>query len=267
MHKKERAIAPAFEKFLGCKVVPVDINTDLFGTFAGEIERTLSPYACAKEKCIRGLNLGNGVLGIANEGSFGPDPSFPFVPADFEILYFIDRDLEFDLMLSKSFPQTNFSGKSIPTLEELAVFADQVLFPSHALVLRPHRLQDSRFIFKGIRDAGELRSVFQKCLELSSDGLVWVETDMRAHMNPTRMKNIEALSNEMAVRLAAPCPSCKTPGWGVVKKMPGLLCKMCEAPTELIKSEIYGCCKCKHQEELENYEQKAEPDFCPFCNP
>lgn len=267
MHKKEQAIAPPFKKFLGCKVVPAEINTDLLGTFTGEIERTLSPFACAKEKCYRGLDLKKGTLGVANEGSFGPHPSAPFIPGDFEILFFADRNLGFELALTKVSLETNFSAKSVQSISELAVFAQQALFPSHALILRPNDSKEPNLIFKGIQDFEELYPIFQKCSEISKDRLVWVETDMRAHMNPTRMKIIEKLAYEMGTRLATPCPSCQIPGWGIVKTVPGLLCKECQMPTDLIKSEIYGCCQCKHEEVLENQRVMADPGHCPFCNP
>lgn len=267
MHKKEKAIGRPFEKFLGCKVIPAQINTDLLGTFTGEIERMLTPIACAKEKCCRGLDLEKGTLGVANEGSFSSHPSIPLISADFEVLFFTDRNLGFELTLTKISPETNFSAKSIQSIDELFTFATQALFPSHALILRPHDAENSNLIFKGIQDFEELYQIFQKCSEASRDHSVWVETDMRAHMNPTRMKRIEELAYEMVTRLAISCPSCQIPGWGVVKNVPGLPCKECQMPTDLIKSEIYGCCQCNHQEILENQKEMADPRYCPFCNP
>lgn len=267
MHKKEKVIGAPFKKSLGCKVIPAQINTDLLGTFTGEIERTLTPAACAKEKCYRGLDLENGTLGVASEGSFGPHPLTPFIPADFEILFFADKHLRFELTLSKISPKTNFSAKSIQNIDELSDFAKQALFPSHALILRPQGNNDPNLIFKGIQTTEELYQIFQKCSEISNDHRVWVETDMRAHMNPTRMKIIEELAYEMAARLIIPCPSCQTPGWGIIVNIPGLPCKQCQGPTNLIKSKIYGCCQCKHQEILENQNEMADPGYCTFCNP
>ncbi len=267
MHKKEKAIQPPFEKFLGCRVIPAQINTDLLGTFTGEIERTFPPIACAKEKCLRGLALENGTLGIANEGSFDSHPLIPFISANFEVLFFTDKNLGFELTLTKISPKTNFSAKSIKSLEELSAFTNQALFPSHALILRPLNTKDPTLIFKGIQDTETLHHIFQKCSEASEDRLVWVETDMRAHMNPTRMKVIQKLAYEMAARLATSCPSCQIPGWGIVNKITGLPCKECGMPTNLIKSEIYGCCGCNRQEILENPKKTASPQYCSFCNP
>ena len=44
MHQKEKAIAGILEKQLGVKcVVPENFNTDLLGTFSGEVEREDDP--------------------------------------------------------------------------------------------------------------------------------------------------------------------------------------------------------------------------------
>lgn len=267
MHQKEKAIGLPFKKFLGCEVVPAQINTDLLGTFTGEIERTLTPHACAKEKCYRGLELEKGSLGVASEGSFGPHPSFPFSRADYEILFFADINLKFELTLTKISLETNFSAKFIQNVDELSAFAEQALFPSHGLILRPNHTNDPNLIFKGIQDGVELHHIFKKCSEHSIDGTVLVETDMRAHMNPTRMRRIEELAYEMVARLATPCPSCGIPGWGVVKKLSGLPCKACRMPTELIRSKMYRCCQCTYQEIVENEKEMADPGYCSFCNP
>ncbi|MBS0628884.1 MAG: hypothetical protein JSS30_01510 [Verrucomicrobia bacterium] len=267
MHGKERAIAPPFERILGCRLIPAKINTDLFGTFTGEIERTLSPYECAKAKCQRALEEKGGSLCLASEGSFGPHPYLHFIHADQELLFFTDKDLEFELTVSKISLETNFNGQAIETLEELLKFADRTLFPSHGLILRPHIRKNKGQIHKGIQSVEYLKNVFKDCQKESDDGKVWVETDMRAHMNPTRMKVIEELAEEMSARLALACPCCHTPGWGVVKKSRGLECNLCGLPTELVQSEIYGCCKCDYKENIPLNRELADPHYCPFCNP
>jgi len=267
MHEKQNAIKNSFESILGCQVVQAKINTDLLGTFTGEIERRLSPFECVKEKCTRGLDAENGDLGVASEGSFKPHPLIPFVSVDHEILFFIDRKNGFELTLSKISLDTNFSGKAIFNLEELAVYAKQALFPSHGLIIRPNQPKNENLLFKGIQVYEDLMTSFKKCQEASIDNQVWVETDMRAHMNPTRMKVIAELGHEMAVRLATTCPSCEIPGWGVVKKLSGLPCKECGTPTQLVHSEVNRCCKCEYQEIVQIQTDMADPRDCPFCNP
>ncbi len=267
IHEKEKAIAPWFERLLGCNVVQAKINTDLLGTFSGEIERELSPSACVKEKCFRGMNEEKTNLGIASEGSFGPYPFIPFAYADHEILFFTDKVLGFELMISKVFLDTNFSGKLVSNTEELLAFGKKVLFPSHGLILRPNNQANSGLVYKGVQNLESLDIAFVNCLKESPDKKVWVETDMRAHMNPTRMKAIGQLGEEMALRLATPCPSCEIPGWGISRKIKGLECMECGAPTDLTLKELYSCCKCEYKLEVNPTTGYANPQYCQFCNP
>ena len=52
-HEKEKVIAPILEKELGvkCFVAP-DLDTDLLGTFTGEVERKDDPIITARKKCL-----------------------------------------------------------------------------------------------------------------------------------------------------------------------------------------------------------------------
>ena len=93
IHGKEEVIAPIFEKELGVKIiVPKNFNTDIFGTFAGDIERSSDPFNTAKLKCIAACALSNTTLAVASEGSFGQHPTLFFMPADEEIMVFVDLE-------------------------------------------------------------------------------------------------------------------------------------------------------------------------------
>ena len=98
---------------------------------------------------------------------------------------------------------------------------------------------------------------------------VWVETDMRAHFNPTRMQTLNRLANKLALRLLSLCPKCKTPGWGKIKVQIGLECICCGKETAEIKFNIYGCTKCDHKECIlpQDGSRYADPGRCPNCNP
>ena len=58
-HQKQQYIAPVLASRLGfiCKTVS-EVDTDLLGTFSGEVARTLSPVACARDKCKRASAAG-----------------------------------------------------------------------------------------------------------------------------------------------------------------------------------------------------------------
>jgi len=97
---------------------------------------------------------------------------------------------------------------------------------------------------------------------------VFLETDMRAHRNPTRMKNI-ALATEELVRAATSlCPSCATPGFVVTRVVRGVPCAWCGQPTELVAARISECAKCAYaQESRVSQSDTADPGMCGFCNP
>lgn len=90
-HKKEEVIRPIFESSIGVKcIVPENFDTDLLGTFSGDIERSLSPVDAAREKCFLIVNNYGGELVVASEGSFFPHPVVGFFPINEEILLFLD---------------------------------------------------------------------------------------------------------------------------------------------------------------------------------
>lgn len=267
MHEKQRAIRPSFESLLGFKIEVGDFNTDAFGTFTGEIERSSPPRECAKIKCLSALSAYGKQIGVANEGTFAPHPVIPFTVVDYEILFFADLEIDYHLCLSKMFINTNFAAAAFSEFDFVLQFAKKAQFPSHALIVRPNQWEDKKVCFKGLQSIKELYDVFEKCRSISCDKQVWIETDMRAHKNPTRMHQLEQFSKEMAQRLATTCPNCGIPGWGPVSKIFGLLCADCGAETELIRGVIWGCCQCSYQETIPVNQILAQPQYCQICNP
>ena len=136
-HSKSIAIAPSFLNILSAQIVECVVDTDKFGTFSGEIERKNNALYCCKIKCELGMQLSGADYGISSEGSFGPHPYMPFLPCDNEILYFIDRERDFHLYISCLSEKTNYNIQVLDSIEELQIFAEKALFPSHALILRP----------------------------------------------------------------------------------------------------------------------------------
>ncbi len=270
-HAKSIAIAPSFWDKLGANVIEYVVDTDMLGTFSGEVERRGSALECARRKCEWSLRkLGDKVeFALASEGSFGPNPSIPFVPCNHETLYFIDHRNDFHLHLSHLSGTTNYRMQSVSSLAELQQFAEAAQFPSHALILRPSRREIKTPLFKGLNSQTTLEAAFAECLKHSAEDKVWVETDMRAHFNPSRMTVIQTLAENLAARLSTHCPKCNTPGWGILRVQKGLACSWCGAKTEKIKHEIFGCVKCSYEEinELPHNLKKADPKYCQNCNP
>jgi len=270
-HAKSLAIAPAFLEKLDAQVFEYIVDTDKLGTFSGEITRQGTALECVRKKCAWPFTHLNTQIeyGLANEGSFGPHPLLPFLPCDYEILYFIDRKQNFHLHLSHVSEKTNYRMQSLDSLEALQKFANDTLFPSHALILRPNSKGINQPLFKGVASTIDLEAAFNECIKYSSDKKVWVETDMRAQYNPSRMKVIAELASKFADQLKNHCPRCASPGWGKVRQEKGLRCSQCGSATELVKSEIFGCVKCDYEENHNRFDHitEADPSHCPYCNP
>ena len=123
--------------------------------------------------------------------------------------------------------------------------------------------------WEGIQNLHDLKLAFESSKSNSADQNVWVETDMRAHMNPTRMRQIEELAIKLIKRIATPCPNCNFPGWGKVEEERGLPCEYCNFPTSDVKYEIFGCIKCNYrfQKPRLDGEITAKRHNCSECNP
>lgn len=266
-HHKEKVIAPILERELGVKCfVPLNLDTDKLGTFTGEVERKHDPLTTARNKCLMAMELTNCDMAIASEGSFGPHPSIFFVQADDEFLIFIDKKNNLEIIIRESSLNTNFNGSVITCKKELEEFAEKIRFPSHGLILRK---TDTDFleIVKGITNWEELSVTYTHFIKLY--GSVYVETDMRAIYNPTRMTVIETATIKLANKINTLCPGCNSPGFGITATKLGLPCELCHLPTRSTLSYIYTCQKCSYTKEEKHPNKKyfEDPTYCDNCNP
>ncbi len=266
-HKKERVIAPPLEKAIGVRCfVDENFDTDALGTFSGEIERQQDPLSTARLKCLQAMELNNCDLGVASEGSFGPHPSLFFASADDEILIFIDKKNDLEIVVRELSTETNFNGKAVKSERELLEFAEQAKFPSHALILKPTKT-NTEDIVKGIKNEADLLKAFDTII--SKHGKAFVETDMRAMYNPSRMAVIAKATKKLEAKIQSECPNCNTPGFGITDYKKGLPCELCGFPTESTLSAIYECQKCNFTKEEFHPNGKETEDamYCGFCNP
>jgi len=162
--------------------------------------------------------------------------------------------------------ETNFNGAEIKTEKQLIDFAERVNFPSHGLILRKSR-EGNIGIIKGVTDWEQLKKHFQQMLE--NYGVAYVETDMRAMYNPTRMTVIAKATEKLVKKIKSCCPQCNTPGFGITNVIKGLKCSLCGSPTNSTLSYIYACQKCFFtKEEMYPHKKIAEdPTYCDYCNP
>lgn len=263
-HGKEKVIAPVLEKALGVTcIVPEDYDTDQFGTFTGEIERNEAPLETARRKCETAMSNYGYDLAIASEGSFGAHPLAGFLPCNDELLMLIDKRNRLEICERELSMQTNMNAASITTETELTEFAVRCGFPGHGIVLS---LPGTEMITKGINDAHELIRTFRHYKTMSAE--VKIETDMRAMLNPTRMKVIEKATVKLAGRINSLCPECHFPGFGITDALPGLPCEMCNRPTRSTLAYRYTCVKCRHSLQLpKSAKKKEDAAFCDYCNP
>lgn len=268
-HKKEILIARPLRAGIGLEVVvPEGLDTDQLGTFSGEVERDGSPRDTALRKARLGMASLGLPLGLASEGSFGPHPYLPFVPVNHELLLFVDDETGFQITEQMITEKTNYSHTAVAPAEELSSFLNRAGFPSHALIVRPNSGLMPGLLFKGIATHEALTEAIGQSARASADGKAHVETDMRAHLNPTRRRVIRQVAFRLARRLAACCPACNTPGWGVVDVERGLPCEWCGAKTELVKAEIFGCARCDYRtSHPRKGPERAPAMYCPVCNP
>lgn len=266
-HRKENAIAPILEDALGVEVfVEENFDTDQLGTFTGEVERNQDPISTAKRKCREGMHHSGFDLAIASEGSFGPHPTLFFVPIDEEIVVLVDHKNNLELVAKELSTETNFDSREVGTVEELLEFASQVMFPTHALILRPTK-DNFQGMVKGIHEESLLIKVFSELKERHPS--VYVETDMRAMHNPSRMKVIAKATEKLLALIQSKCPNCQSPGFAVSDYIRGLPCSQCGSPTRSVLAEIFTCQICHHQLESPNQQNKEseDPMYCDFCNP
>jgi hypothetical protein len=266
-HGKETVMAPLLEAALGVRCITSQgFDTDTLGTFTGEVERRLDPYATAKEKCLQAMERMGCDLAVSSEGSFGPHPALFFVPSGDELVVLIDKRHGLEVFGRELTTATNFAGSAVHTERELLAFAEKAGFPQHALILRPAAAAPTGII-KGITEQAALLQAFRQLL--GQHGSVYVETDMRAMHNPTRMAAIGKATEKLIGKLLHHCPNCAMPGMDVAEAIAGLPCNLCGLPTKSTLAYIYRCKHCTFAEEVRFPlgKQTEEPRFCDYCNP
>jgi hypothetical protein len=267
MHRKEEVLKPLLEQGLEITVrVAEGLNTDLLGTFSGEVARLADPLTTARKKCELAMELTGCDLVLASEGSFGPHPAAFFLPANEEWLILVDRKNKLEIHSRHLSLETNFSGQEFHSIEELEAFASKVGFPSHGLILRRSK-DELEGLLKGITDPDQLRTAALQLLENQGSG--YVETDMRAMYNPSRMQVIGETAQLLLQKLNSHCPSCQVPGFSVTSAVPGLPCSLCGTSSSAALAHLLVCSHCQHEEKVyfPHGKKTEDPQYCQVCNP
>lgn len=269
MHRKERVIGPIWERWFGMALETAgDVDTDALGTFTGETPRLGDMLDAARAKARLAIDRTGAPIGLGSEGAFGPHPVIPFLASGLEVVLLVDAEMDIEIVAQRR-TATNYDSTLARPGEDIAPFLDRIGFPDHAVVVRPEGRSDATDLVKGVADASDLRRAIDRASAHSVSGAALVQTDMRAHLNPKRMKSIGYVARRLALRAARLCPDCRTPGYGLADVLRGLPCEACDAPTRRIRAEIHRCLKCGFQRirREKPHSMRAPAIWCDVCNP
>lgn len=266
-HGKEQVIAPVLEPALNCTIQRIEgFDTDTLGTFTRDIPRTGSQLDAARRKARIGMELSGLRIGLGSEGAFGLDPMTGLFPWNVECLVLLDDILGIEVVgLAQG--ATAAGHQTAADWSAAEAFAGKVGFPAQQLVVRPDH-DAHPLLRKGLSDWSALRDAFDWAWGQSTQGQVFIETDLRAHGNPARMQMIEKAAQDLLQRLQSLCPACGAPGFSPIERIPGLPCRVCHTPTQEYQAEVWSCVRCHHrQTEPRATPRYADPGRCPSCNP
>ena len=266
-HGKEGIVAPLFSE-LGISCCRIDVDTDCFGTFSGEVERTGSVRETLRRKIEAGATaLPECRLFLASEGSFGPDPYVGFLRTDLESLLLWDRKLNSEIYAEYLCRSPMHDEVMICADSEIRSFLEKISFPEHAIIVRP---SDSyALVFKGLLTEGEVRSAVEKCAAASPRGEVLIATDLRANFNKTRRAAIAKAAESLIQKLCSLCPACTVPGFWISRGIPGLPCEWCGEPSSAPIAVLFSCVICDYTEERPRPDGRTtlQAAECGYCNP
>lgn len=265
-HQKEQALRESFAAAFAANIfVPTDYDTDQFGTFTGEIERSLRPDETATLKATRAAQTYGYDFGLASEGSFGPHPTHYFSACDFEWLCFVDLTRDLVIIESDLTTETNYAYLDIKPSDSYQHFLEQVKFQNHALILRG--MTTKTILAKGVQSRAELDQLLRA--HFQHEDVIRLETDMRALFNPTRMQFIQRLGLKLITRMKTFCQRCHAPGFGKITVRGSLPCADCCSETGLYEHRVLSCVKCDYEESHPRADGllHADPQYCFHCNP
>lgn len=263
MHGKEQLAQQAFHDVLGATIsIAKGLDTDQFGTFAGDIPRTLSPRSAARAKAKLGMQIAGTTLGLASEGSFSS--GFGPLVENMEILLFIDETLGLELVEGTLNISELPGGRHVDTADSALAFASAVGFPEQGVIVQSTN-DNHLTVHKNFTHLSDLEETVDMLLTDRSS--VMILPDYRADRSPARAETIRRLSHQMARRLATPCPLCQVPGFGQVDIERGVPCSDCRSATQLIAADLHGCGRCTHRTRISRGQATADPQWCDYCNP
>lgn len=265
MHGKEVAIGPVLARWFGISLDVARVDTDALGTFTGDVPRAGTMLDAARAKALLAIEACGAPLGIGSEGAFGPHPHLPFVASGHELVLLREAATGHEITAHRR-TATNFDHMIVQPGVAIDQFLERIGFPSHAVIVQSDA-NGRAPTAKGLQERKSVDVALSRAFDRSIPTVLG--TDMRAHLNPTRMTAISRTARALAIRIARLCPSCSKPGFGLVNLERGLPCRDCLAPTRIVEAELYGCSACYFQvrRHVRCSASRADPTWCELCNP
>lgn len=271
-HGKGSLIALPLLGTIGLRVRSLELDTDLLGTFAGDVPRTLPMREAAIAKARMAMDESGCPLGLASEGTIGPDPHLPLLVSDRELIVLVDAETGAVYQESVRSLGIIVASTLARPGDDLDAFCARAAFGDHRLIVRPDGIDPvdlpGDLIHKAIGDRRLLHEAIRASCRASPTGLARIESDLRAHCCPSRRTAIAQAAWRLGQRLACRCPACQAPGWGVIGDLLGLACSLCgEWVPRALRGRVLGCARCGHQVDRPGGQREADPSTCPACNP
>lgn len=209
MHGKEVVLGPVLAE-LGFQVLlPIGYDTDALGTFSGDIRRPGTAFDAALEKARRACDATGVARAVSSEGTYRPSQTLFPGARNAELLAFVDRETGFECVEYVTDTPTRFDKGRVPpdiSAPEVRTLLALIGWPQTKVLVVPNDpgvgVVMPEWVFKGIGDEQALAEAFEACAQHSADGWVHLETDLRAHMNPSRMTSIAQVGERLSARLA-----------------------------------------------------------------
>lgn len=274
MHEKEKILKPLFfNEFSAEIIVPKNVDTDLLGTFSGEIKRERDLKAVLRKKALLGIEQTGLKFGIASEGSFGPHPWIPFIACNQESLIFIDQQR--DIEIFSHFVSTDNRAEYIEaeTFEQIKEFLKNIQFGEQGVIVKPNHeyVESTEYIIKGLTNIDDVYEAFQKIKSKLESKTVFVETDNRAYLSPKRRQVIFQTGEKLVEKLRSLCAGCHFPGFEMTDFIKGLVCSGCGLKSNKPLKEVWSCPNksCSYQEIKDRADgiKNLDPAECDWCNP
>lgn len=265
-HDKLKIFAPAIEPALGINIFLAEIDTDQFGTFAGDIPRLESPLDTAIAKARAGMRALATGLGFASEGTISPDPVSGMFVRDIEIAVLVD-DVNDQVICGQAVSHEIVTGRHYVTPKtDLASILINLDVPRHSVMVMAEC--SPQFAVKGLRNQREIIEAVRTACNQSADGQAVITADLRAQCSPSRQLVIEEAVANLVKRTLRHCPTCDRPGWGQIDWLWGRTCSGCgNEVSELVRGRVDGCQMCGERVSIELQVDPVDPGRCPQCNP